>query len=334
MKRESVMFVAAETAAANYFAPLWQRWLASPPDHSWWVILGDGAAKQVRGDPLFAALPVLAELNRRDGNAESYVRSRMPSVLVASAGDRVAFERQAVLTAREIGAHTVQVIDTWYNYARRFADYSQEELPDEIVVIDDIAREEAISEGLPIERLVIGGQPWLECAPRSPRSPRDHVLVLGAPIRRDFGDTLGYDETDIARTVLEAMRLAPDCFTRTWYGPHPEQGRLPTDLTGEMEVVANGASMLARAGTVMGAFSSPMVEAFLGGAKVISIQPGSNPRDMCPLSRHGRIPRVRSVAELIDCLMEGSVPRPDDLLTCLVGSTDRLAAVILRKLHA
>ena len=334
MNTGGVLFVAAETAAANYFSPLWRRWLASPPTHSWNVILGDGAAKQVRGDFGFESLPVLAELNRHDGDAENYIRDQGPSVLVASAGDRVAFERQAVLVAREIGARTVQVIDTWYNYARRFTDFSRQELPDEIVVIDSIAREEAIAEGLPAERLVIGGQPWLECAPRRPRAPRDHVLILGAPIRRDYGDTLGYDETDIAMMVLQAMNLAPNCFARTWYGPHPEQSRLPEGLAGEMEVVADGASMLARAGTVVGAFSSPMVEAYLSGAKVISIQPGGNPHDMCPLSRHGRIPRVRSAAELVDRLEGEDVSRPNDLLAHLVGSTDRLASVISRNLHA
>lgn len=298
------------------------------------MILGDGAAKLLRKEQKIAELPVVAELDRRDGDAEPYVRVQAPSVLVASAGDRVAFERQSVLVAREVGARTVQVIDTWYNYARRFKNFTQEDLPDEIVVIDAVAREEAISEGLPAERLVVGGQPWLECAPRLLKAPRDHVLVLGAPIRRDYGDSLGYDETDIARMVLRAMDIAPQCFGRTWYGPHPEQGQLPKGLDREMEVVANGADMLAEAGSVVGAFSAPMIEAYLSGARVISLQPGDQSIDMCPLSRHGHIPRVQSADDLIDRLEGDDAPSPDGLLKDLVGSTDRLASLISRNLNA
>lgn len=328
MHASRVLFVAAEAAAALFFLPLWRFWSASPPAYRWSIVLGDGAQRRLQALGALAGLPVDAVMDRRSGEIATILQHRRLSLLMSSAGDRLPLEVAAVRMARERGARTVQVIDTWYNYSRRFEGVEAGALPDQIAVIDQAARSEAIAEGLPGDRLVVVGHPWWEqVRPRRKQVPQDRVLLLGAPILRDYGNKLGYDENSIADVVISAMKEAPQLFRVVWYGPHPEQTIMPVQASG-FDLVRDGSSVIASAGTVLGAFSAPMVDAYLAGANVISVQPGDSPKDLCPLSRHGRVPRVRNPQGLIQALQEGSQINPEGMRSMLRGSTKRLVKVV------
>ncbi len=325
-----ILFVVAEAGAARYFLPLWQLWLDQPPGVAWHVILGDGAAGQLDREPIRRRLPILATLDRRSDEVAAVVADMPVGLVVASAGDRVPLERAGVALARRRKVRAIQVIDTWYNYARRFDEARPNEIPDAIGVIDEAALAEAAAEGLPVGKLCVVGQPWFERACDAVSSaPLAKVLLLGAPIRRDFGDVLGYDEESIVEMVLGAMDKAPHLFAQVWYGPHPEQAAVPEKVARRMEVVDSGEEILKQAGTVIGAFSAPMIEAFLSSARVISAQPGSHERDMCPLSRHGLVPRARDADELVGYMQRPFVADTEQMCRSLSGSVARLGDWVL-----
>jgi len=216
-----------------------------------------------------------------------------------------------------------QFVDTWLNYRRRFRNLADVGLPDRILVVDEAARAEAAAEGLPADRLRIVGHPAWEESPALPPAPRARVLFLGAPVARDFGRSLGYDEWDAWDVVRAAAERQPDLVARLWYGRHPEQTEVPAERLGPALLHEDSMALLKETGTVIGMFSSPMVDAYLGGRRVISVQPGGSGPDPCPLSRHGRVPRVGTVAQLIAALRSDR-SAADDLRAALRGSGDRL----------
>jgi hypothetical protein len=316
--------VVAEAGAARYLMPLWEKWLSEPPPFKWNLILGDGASGLLRSENWLQRLPVICEVDRQASDIEGFLGGRKPDALLASAGDAYPLEAASVAYVAASGGRTAQFIDTWYNYARRFGGSKGLQLPERILVIDERAREAAVNEGLPEERLMVVGQPWWERTPVLPPQSRRKVLFLGAPVRRDYGDSLGYDEWDAWRIVVEASRRQPDLFDKIWYGKHPEQVDLAQDAIGQAELTTNSMSVLPQAGTVLGMFSSPMVDAYLGGAAVISVQPNLIGADRCPLSRYGYIARAGSVQSLIDALQQPATQYGQTLRQALHGSTAHL----------
>ena len=327
-----VLFVAAEGGAARFLLPLWQRWLQTPPAVDWRIIVGDGAAAMLRREGIVDALPILASVDRRNGNIAPWLVQWTPDALVASAGDGYALERAAVDHVRRGGCRSAQFIDTWYNYRRRFESPDGLHLPDEILVIDQNAASEAAAEGLPKGRIRAVGHPWWESFPRWRPGPSNSVLFLGLQVRRHYGHQLGYDETEMWQCVLAAAAGAPELFQKLWYGMHPEQDEASLRDLGNGELITNSMTRIGQAGAVLGAFSAPMVDAYLCGTKVISVQPHPLGPDMCPLSRHGRIDRVTSADELIKALKKTRHENQSDLDQALYKSTDRVQGFIMEQL--
>ena len=316
-----LLCVAAEIGAARYFEPLWKRWLSAAPGFQWRVVAGDGASSYLHKIGLAQALPGFAAASN-DGDLPS-IPAWKPTAVIASAGDHHRIELAAIRLARNLGAPSAQYVDTWYNYRRRFDHAGGVVFPDTILVIDDVARREAAAEGLPAERLHVVGQPaWEHRAPLRP-APKQHVLFLGAPVRRDYGSTLGFDETDAWNVVRAAATRAPDRFQRVIYGAHPAQDDLTEAGVSPFKITRNSMDALQECGTVVGIFSSPMIDAFLGGRTVVSVQPHMRGNALGPLSRHGYIRRVDAAEHLIEAL--GEVPNDADALSGqLRGSTERL----------
>ena len=318
-----ILFVVVETGAARFAAPLWRRWLNEDGGAAWRVVLGPMAARYLADSDLGRGLPVLAETSATTDDMESLLGGWRPRGVLASAGDHYPLEAAAADYARTCGVPSAQFIDTWTNYRRRFAHPNGAILPDHIAVIDERAAAEAVAEGLPFEKLRVIGQPTWENSLMPPAAPREQVLFLGAPMVRDFGDALGYDEWTSWAVVLEAARRFPDLFERLWYGKHPGQTDVDAARLGPATLVEDSLQLLAHAGSVIGMASSPMVEAFLAGRNVVSVQPNAVGPDLCPLSRHGRIPRADTPESLAEAL--GADPlQSGDLAASLRGSTDRL----------
>jgi len=321
-----VLFVAVEINAARYFLPLWRRWQGAGR-RDWSIVLGDMAAEHLKSTGTLEALPVIASLPRQSSASADIARNVRPECVVASAGDAYPLERAAVAWARAHGRRSIQAIDTWYNYARRFRDLAREEFPDIIGVIDERSKAEASAENLPANLLKVIGQPAWEQSGPLPRPDAKRTLFLGAPVMRDYGDELGYDEWQALDVARDVAHRRPDLMGELLFGPHPVQRDVPPARIAPARIVSDSMSALSEAEIVLGMFSSPMVDAFLGGRRVISLQPGTSARDMCPLSRHGRVPRVRNTEELEAALMHPA-STSDDLRRDLARSCDRLEAAI------
>jgi hypothetical protein len=323
-----VAFLVSQAGAAAYMAPLWHRWAGERWHSHIWLT---PAAERHLWRMGFAA-PASARLSElSEGTAASEIVAERPRLVVASAtGSKL--EADLVGLARPAGIPSVQVIDTWTNYAGRFAVAC--EWPDRIAVIDRRAAAEAVAEGLPGCRVVAVGQPAWEQAPSLPPAPLERAIFVGQPLRKIFADRLGYDERTAWGLCRAVAAERPDLIRHLLYLPHPEEDILHPELVPPALLAADPQAGLASCGTVLSIFSSLMVNALLGGRRVISVQPTRRGPDPCSLHRHGLVGCARSRLELEAMLtlpgrIQGAALRQD-----LAGSLDRFETLLLALLPA
>lgn len=223
-----------------------------------------------------------------------------------------------IAAAHKWGLPAVQLLDTWGPYQHRV----REPMAKRVAVVDAAARAEAIAAGIAEKRIAIVGQPAWEQAKPLPEADATTVAFLSQPIARLYGTSLGYTEASALAMLEEVAAARPDYVRRIVVVPHPAG-----DLTTGDKRAVPLAQALAEAGTVVGMFSSAMADALIGGRRVLSLQPCAVGEDRSPLSRHGRIRRANTAAELVSALGFQSV-RGSDLANMLAGSTARLAALL------
>ena len=324
-----ILFVAGQPGAAAFLAPIWRRWLDRDAQPSWRVILHPSAKWAVEK----AGLKSLPLLDVEDDGKKLFARmcnEWRPNLIVTSA-TYWEKEIEATMFAREKDILTARFVDTWYGYNERtFKVSGPDEVSDNILVIDDRAIDEAVSEGLPADRLLAVGHPAWEMVRPLPAADDRVVMFVSQPVKEELGDRLGYTQYTAWDLVQKAAARRPDLFERLIWAPHPRKKTSPEIRSENVQVIESGQAGLARAGTVIGLFASVMVDAVLCGRRVISIQPNSVGLDMCSLSRHGFIPRVHTVDELLNA-MELTVPDASGLRRSLAGSCDRLESFLLGK---
>jgi hypothetical protein len=313
-----LLCVAEQWASAAWLRALARHWLAHPLAFDWRLAASAPLAGTLGNEPALAARLVDVDPS---GLAAGGWR---PSALLASAGG-LPREFAVVVAARAQALPVVQYVDTWYGYRRRFTEEGRLTLPDRILVIDDKAADEAAADGIPAERMSAIGHPLWETIERLPPTASRDVLFLDAPVARDYGCTLGYTEDDAWALFCAARQARPDLVGRVYFSPHPDHAR--ADLPADVTVTRYNVELLSAVGAVVGMFSAPLVDAYLAGRRSISVQPKATEADMCPLSRHGRIARCRTVEEMIAAL-DAPPADPSALASVLAGSAARVTAAL------
>jgi hypothetical protein len=270
-------------------------------------------------------LPILKERGwtvteiDQSGDVAQQLASTNPTVVVTSTSHAAA-ERTATQWGCDHGTPAVQLVDSWYDYARRIEKTNGPGLmPDAIMVFDDDARRDAIGEGLAPDRLRVVGHPgWEDVQILPPASPSD-VLIIDQPVKSDMGARLGYNEDDMLKVVGNGLGGG----YRLHLAVHPRRQATPVH---NLEPVSDIKTAARNCGTVIGMFSSFLIDAFLGGRRVISVQPNAGETDLCILSRLGLIPRVtepKQFAAALTC----SQSAPDKFAARFANSRGRVATV-------
>jgi hypothetical protein len=232
-----------------------------------------------------------------------------------------AAESRLVAEARERRIASIQIVDTWGPYKRRFAGNGW---ADFVALVDGAAEAEAVADGVPADHCAVVGQPAWEAAAALPPGRADTVAFIGQPVRAKYGGALGFDEAAAFALLAAALAAAPARYRPPVYILHPEEESPPQ---GVARATRDAAAALAEAGAVVGMFSSLMVDAAIGGRRVVSLQPGLPASDPCPLSRHGRIARAGDAAGLVAALHRAP-PEGAKLREAFAGSRARAVALI------
>jgi hypothetical protein len=254
--------------------------------------------------------------------AEQRLRDLGANILLSATSDNgVNLEKPFFAAARRLGVPSLAVLDHWMNYRLRFANDKGElvYLPDRIAVMDELAREEMLAEGLDAGRLVVTGQPAFDELASFRQSATvqqrqairqllgvaaDERMVLFAsePISTMCGTEPsqplypGYTEQTVLGDVAEALGRIAERRTEKIVlvvRPHPLDNpeKLCVCADAPLRVVVDGRGkgreVVLAADLVTGMTTVLLVEASLLGCVVLSVQPGLRSADALPTNRWG-----------------------------------------------
>jgi hypothetical protein len=299
----TIGYIAFEPGAAAAMAPVWRK-----SGHAPRIGLSGAAAQHVPAPDAFSL----------EGRTEADPAWLDGIELLVMSATRREIESALIRIAAARSIPVIQVIDTWGNYRPRFLDG----MAPCIVVPDDFAAKEAVADGIPRGRLAPIGNPAWDGLPPLPSGDAGTLAFLAQPLRRIFGEQLGYDEFSALELLRRTRGMHPDLIRKLIVVPHPAGD----DTEGD-EPRTTLALALAEAGMIAGMFTSALVDAVLGGRRVVSVQPGLPDRDRCLLSRRGWISRV-GAPEAFPSALSTAADGRKTLAATMVGSTDRFLGLI------
>jgi hypothetical protein len=197
--------------------------------------------------------------------------------------------------ARRAGIPSVAVLDYWSNYRARFLHGRRPVWPERIAVMDTVAAAQARAEGVPAERLVVTGQPYLEQrwreleARRWPKADLRHVAYLSQPLSARPGRRrVAFDEFAGLRLLarsLDALNARGEAPWTLLIRPHPKDDRARLAATARRvcrrttwTLEKSGAppdATLHAAGMLVGLDTMLLVEAELAGKPVVRLTKSS-----------------------------------------------------------
>lgn len=275
------------------------------------------------------------EVKRSDfGNVRAIFNRVRPDAVLLGTSLGFSLEDALVREGRKRKIKTIAVFDSWVNYSLRFADPANKKslyyLPDFICVSDNFTRAQMQKERIPEEKIVVTGNPNFDDLDKAAKkytlqerskfikyykSGADTAVIsfFSQGIDKTFGagprnkNFLGY-------TQFEALEVLIPALKRFYSGkkalliirPHPKEeaenyARFNSN-NGYLRVVVSGKEdprkVIAMSDIVCGMFSLMLVEAYLLGKKILSIQPNLRVENPLILARLGLIKSLGNEREI------------------------------------
>lgn len=215
-----------------------------------------------------------------------------PDILLAGRSVGIQVDKRLLHIARGRNIPSVYVLDFWNDYASRFSasDKDMGYLPTIICVMDELAKREAIEDGVPAERIRVTGNPHLdrmtEGISRDREDPHS-VLFTSQPIRDVDGAKYGFDEYAALEQIIRVLPVGLRLAIRL----HPKDDRHKYDhYLVDRVAIADSLTLeeaLSRSGLIIGMFSPVLIQAAAAGKAVISYEPHLEGADPLPTNRLG-----------------------------------------------
>lgn len=314
-KLKKILFFSCEPGGAEVLIPVIRLVQAQP--HWEVVVLGYGHALTRFAKKEIACIEIgpvpLEDFSLLDHYA--------PDLLITSATSLPSVdmsEKYLWRQAKQRGVPSLAFLDQWQNYTVRFSGSQEHErlayLPDWINCLNEIGREEMIREGFDEGRLVAFGHPYLSSlkhdlpaldvarlkAELHIQAGDKVALFVSEPIREHYGNTRGYDQYQVLDYFLSNLADAPE-RPKILVKLHPKDNRASFQILAEKfetlspQFIGNELSpleCLAVSDFIFGMSSIMLIEAYVLGKMVASLQPGLRVEDPLVLSMHNLIPIV------------------------------------------
>ncbi len=262
---------------------------------------------------------------------EQLIVEFQPFAIICGTTRYASQDRELIVLARG-SVKTLAVLDEWFAYRLRFEEKQTGKLiylPDVIAVQDELARNEAVAEGLPAERIRITGSPALAeltlraqqlitSPPPRPiflpdRDERRVVTFLSETHATDYGTSpdapgplgsfLGYTEDTVREQILAVMRhLGQSVIFVEKLHPAAQAQTENHTIIGNIDWwtirQTNLDALLWHSDLVIGMRSMALLEASILGCKAVSFQPGLLTEERCTAVRLGVVPKIETASEL------------------------------------
>lgn len=242
---------------------------------------------------------------------EKLIKENAIAVLVTGTSWGNQTEVNTIELCKKNHIKTISILDYWSNYAMRFCkDNGEYVYPDQYFVIDGIAKQEAISDGVPEGILEIVGQPGLDkYVSYAKKCKRENdkikqVLFLSQPLSLLYGKTLGYTEQMVLRDVVKIIKKYGYQLKVKF---HPKDEINFQKMYKDIAVQGNLMDIMTQYDLIIGMSTMGLLHAVLMGIDVISYQPGLCKPDGCITNKLGMTKSVDSYLKLDKRLLDYSI---------------------------
>lgn len=254
----------------------------------------------------------------RDFNIKVYskILAKFKPDYVFTATSNNSYEHNIRLLSQQKGIRTIAFIDHWTNYLERLRFNNKTLFPDEIWVINNIAKKEAIKVGLPEDKIFISGNPYYEKIRKfTPEIKKINffkkenlplnkkvILFISDNIKEAFPKNensecaLGFDEftvlSDILNSFCQIYNKGLIDFSKYLFliKIHPRgkinqfnsliKNRKYKFLNIEVRKKIDPLTITYYSDYILGMFSNMVIEASLMGKKVLRVQTGQIGEDL------------------------------------------------------
>lgn len=239
-------------------------------------------------------------------DAEKWICEHIQSidVLICGTGFQTEWELSMMEKCQNHGICTVAVLDYWSNYKKRFIVHDRTVWPDIYAVMDSIAREEAIAEGVPANIIKILGHPGLDNVLERKRTIQLHnhtqynsVLLLGQPITKEMA--FGYDAALFFENCIEILKHLGMQFCIKF---HPRDDRELKEKYGLYCVEGDLLDTALQYDIIIGMTTMALLYTALIGLDSVSYQPALSGPDVCISNKLGLSKLITSKDELLEFL--------------------------------
>ena len=245
-------------------------------------------------------------------------------VFASSVTDTMALE--LALSAQARGLSTAHVLDNWSNYATRLIHPNGQRLsPDVYAVMDDLAYQSALGEGVDPVCLVITGSPALAHVTAQVPNPTGGIIFASEPVSLDQGrdptkpSFRGYTEDQILELLLGVLQPWGGQITLQVF-PHPREDPVGLeqvirthggDVPCTVLTVNEKPAALANARAMIGMSSILLYYSWLAGLPTLSFQPDLRLPHLCYLEGRSGLLTVDDADQLgaaVVQLLDSPVP--------------------------
>ena len=190
-----------------------------------------------------------------------------------------------------------------------------------------MALKEAVKDGLPIEKLKVVGHPVFGEISPAVEGARS-AIFLDQPEPRDCRSQGAFQMDTSWQFVLSYFETMSCPFDELIFCPHPEKPLYTQGIPNYVRVVPFWDLNHSDYQYVFGVSSTAMVESYLRGKTVFSVQPMFNKVNLDPLSRHGKIKKITSKGEMSAALTSTSIDSDQFIANPFANSVMRLHSLI------
>lgn len=324
IKNNRLLLLAHDPGGANVLAPLIGQVIKRGYRLQVW---GLGPAKKVFRD---AKVKTQRKTKGVRQELDRELNSWKPALVITGTSVSDETEKWLWKKASQLKIPTVVIIDQWMNYLRRFEWRVKKRgyiFPTRILVSDQIAKEEAVREGIPEKMVRVTGNPYLEnlqeraneYKKRSKQTkdrlglmPQEKLVTfVSEPISQDYGvDYWGFDEKTIFKLLmLTLVEVSHSRRTKVLVVVklHPREEKnnyqkmklkLSNNIRWQLVPDINSGDLIMASDLVCGMSSMMLIESVILGVPTVSIQIGLKRQNLLVLDRLGILKTVLNQEKL------------------------------------
>lgn len=255
-----------------------------------------------------------SEFASNEMDAQRWIENHIQDidVLICGTGFHTEPELFMMEACKRNGVCTVAILDYWSMYKNRFLANERFIWPNYYLVMDKIAKKEAIEDGVPEDIILVLGHPGLDETLQKAKETRtiatDSVLLLGEPVDTPDGEV--YEEYFFSDCVHVLTEMGIDFSVKF----HPRDCDAVREKYEKYSIEGDLLEIIRKYDIIIAMTTIALLHAALVGKYTISYQPGLSTRDECISSRLGLSRLVTSQDDLAKALV-AKRPRLSDCET-------------------